>query len=46
MHPSVHLGKSMNPSIKVRLLALLLSLFLTLGVFESIAAYAYQVIAA
>jgi hypothetical protein len=36
----------MNLSIKLRLLALSLSLILTLGVFESITAYAYQVIAA
>jgi hypothetical protein len=36
----------MNPSIKVRLLAFLLSLIFTLALFESIAAYAYQVVAA
>lgn len=36
----------MNPSVKVRVLALLLSLILTVVVFGSIAAYAYQVAAA
>jgi hypothetical protein len=36
----------MNQSIKVRLLAFLLSLILTFGLFESITAYAFKVIAA
>lgn len=46
MHQPVHLGSRMNQSIKVRLLAFLLSLMLTLALFESITAYAYQVVAA
>jgi hypothetical protein len=46
MHPPVHSGSRMNPSFKVRLLAFLLALILTLAVFESITVYAFKAVVA